>query len=102
MNKIFFIISLFIFLTYENVLLAYIGPGLALGTIVVSIGIILLILFLIIAILYYPIKKLFQKYKNKKDWFKLFWCPHTDSNREPIDYKSIALPIELWGLECDY
>ena len=25
------------------------------------------------------------------------WCPHTDSNREPIDYKSIALPIELWG-----
>ena len=23
------------------------------------------------------------------------WCPHTDSNREPIDYKSIALPIEL-------
>ena len=26
------------------------------------------------------------------------WCPHTDSNREPIDYKSIALPIELWGL----
>ena len=28
------------------------------------------------------------------------WCPHTDSNREPIDYKSIALPIELWGPEC--
>ena len=26
---------------------------------------------------------------------KLTWCPHTDSNREPIDYKSIALPIEL-------
>ena len=25
----------------------------------------------------------------------LVWCPHTDSNREPIDYKSIALPIEL-------
>ena len=25
----------------------------------------------------------------------LIWCPHTDSNREPIDYKSIALPIEL-------
>ncbi len=24
-----------------------------------------------------------------------FWCPHTDSNREPTDYKSVALPIEL-------
>tara|TARA_B100000886_G_C20291850_1_gene435776 strand:- start:53 stop:259 length:207 start_codon:yes stop_codon:yes gene_type:complete len=67
MNKIFFYISLFIFSTYENILLAYIGPGLALGTVVVSIGIILLILFLIIAILYYPIKKFLQKLKNKKD-----------------------------------
>ena len=25
----------------------------------------------------------------------LKWCPHTDSNRGPIDYKSIALPAEL-------
>ncbi len=67
MNNIFFYISFFIFLTFENILYAYIGPGLALGTIVISIGIILLILFLIIAILYYPIKKFLQKYKNKKD-----------------------------------
>ena len=67
MNKILFNLSLFIFLTYENILSAYIGPGLALGTVVVSIGIILVVLFLIIAILYYPIKKFIQKYKNKKD-----------------------------------
>ena len=26
------------------------------------------------------------------------WCPRTDSNRGPIDYKSIALPAELQGL----
>ena len=25
------------------------------------------------------------------------WCPRTNSNREPIDYKSIALPVELQG-----
>ena len=31
----------------------------------------------------------------KKKLIALKWCPHTDSNREPIDYKSIALPIEL-------
>ena len=37
-----------------------------------------------------------QIYKKwYKDWFS--WCPHTDSNREPTDYKSVALPIELWG-----
>ena len=27
------------------------------------------------------------------------WCPRTDSNRGPIDYKSIALPAELQGHE---
>ena len=32
-----------------------------------------------------------------KHWY--YWCPHTDSNREPTDYKSIALPIEPRGLE---
>ena len=26
------------------------------------------------------------------------WCPRTESNRGPIDYKSIALPAELQGL----
>ena len=26
-----------------------------------------------------------------------YWCPRTDSNRGPIDYKSIALPAELQG-----
>ena len=55
--------------------------------------------------------KKFKQYKSKiknekktfeKDLKKIFKkisiklrCPHTDSNREPIDYKSIALPIEL-------
>ena len=32
-------------------------------------------------------------FKVNKHWY--FWCPHTDSNREPTDYKSVALPIEL-------
>ena len=27
----------------------------------------------------------------------LRWCPRTESNRGPIDYKSIALPAELQG-----
>ena len=26
---------------------------------------------------------------------QVIWCPHTDSNRKPTDYKSVALPIEL-------
>ena len=25
------------------------------------------------------------------------WCPNTDLNRKPTDYKSVALPIELLG-----
>ena len=27
----------------------------------------------------------------------MLWCPRTESNRGPIDYKSIALPAELQG-----
>ena len=27
------------------------------------------------------------------------WCPLTESNRQPTDYKSVALPIELKGLK---
>ena len=38
-------------------------------------------------------KKIKLEQLRKKKHFN--WCPHTDSNREPIDYKSIALPIEL-------
>ena len=34
--------------------------------------------------------------KNKTFIF-IVWCPRTESNRGPIDYKSIALPAELQG-----
>jgi len=67
MNKLNFFIILTFFLSFEQTLLAYIGPGLALGTVVVSIGLILILIFLVIAIIYYPIKKAYQKYKNKKN-----------------------------------
>ena len=35
------------------------------------------------------------KIRKEQTILNKIWCPHTDSNREPIDYKSIALPIEL-------
>ena len=38
------------------------------------------------------LEQLRKKYTNLIFFIR---CPHTDSNREPIDYKSIALPIEL-------
>jgi|TARA_B110001452_G_C15186016_1_gene411943 hypothetical protein len=64
-NKFFFLM-LTLFLTYEEVLFAYIGPGLALGTIVVSIGLVLILIFLVVAVLYYPIKKIILKFKQSK------------------------------------
>ncbi len=64
-NKIFFLIltSLVLFEVSAN---AYIGPGIALGTVLVSIILVLVLIFLVIAILYYPIKRLITKYKQKK------------------------------------
>ena len=48
-----------------NTSFAYIGPGIALGTFVISLAVILFIIFLIIAIIYYPLKKIYLKYKKK-------------------------------------
>ena len=45
---------------------AYIGPGLALGAAVVSLGVVLLIVFFIIAVLYYPLKRFLKKIKRIK------------------------------------
>tara|TARA_X000001036_G_C20267430_1_gene638798 strand:+ start:368 stop:583 length:216 start_codon:yes stop_codon:yes gene_type:complete len=60
-----FYFFLVVFLAIEEPLYAYIGPGLALGTILISLALILVLIFLIISILYYPIKKALTKYKNK-------------------------------------
>ncbi len=35
-------------------------------------------------------KKTCSEVDINKHWY--YWCPHTDSNREPTDYKSVALP----------
>tara|TARA_B100000787_G_scaffold159964_1_gene138614 strand:- start:251 stop:508 length:258 start_codon:yes stop_codon:yes gene_type:complete len=34
---------------------------------------------------------------KKVKYARIVWCPRTESNRGPIDYKSIALPAELQG-----
>ena len=63
-NRLFYFTISFLILI-EEIAYAYIGPGLALGTVVISLGLVLLLVFLIIAILYYPVKRLIIKYKNK-------------------------------------
>ena len=63
-NRLFYFTISFVILI-EEIANAYIGPGLALGTVVISLGLVLLLVFLIVAILYYPVKRLIIKYKNK-------------------------------------
>ncbi len=63
-NRLFYFTISFVILI-EEIAYAYIGPGLALGTVVISLGLVLLLVFLIVAILYYPVKRLIIKYKNK-------------------------------------
>ena len=63
-NRLFYVTISFVFLI-EEIANAYIGPGLALGTVVISLGLVLLLVFLIVAILYYPVKRLIIKYKNR-------------------------------------
>ena len=61
-----FFIFLAIFIVFPQVVSAYIGPGLALGTIVLTFGIVIVLLLAILAILYYPIKKMIKNNKLRK------------------------------------
>ena len=61
-----FFIFLTIFIVFPQVSFAYIGPGLALGTIVLTLGIVIVLLLAILAILYYPIKKMIKNNKLRK------------------------------------
>ena len=61
-----FFIFLAIFIVFPQVASAYIGPGLALGTIVLTLGIVIVLLLAILAIMYYPIKKMIKNNKLRK------------------------------------
>jgi hypothetical protein len=65
MSKILILSVLIIFLL-PNISFAYIGPGIAIGSVLLSLGVVLFLIFLIVAIIYYPLKKIYLKYKKKK------------------------------------
>ncbi len=64
--KINFLTLLLIFVFYQQTSHAYIGPGIAIGSVVLMIGIIVILILAILAVLYYPIKKMIKKIKLKK------------------------------------
>jgi hypothetical protein len=53
------------FLLFPVVAEAYIGPGLGTGTIGAVLGILLSLVLLILALIWYPIKRLIKKWKNR-------------------------------------
>jgi len=62
---IFFLLNILLFTTIAH---AYIGPGLASGTVTAVLGILAGILMLIVGVVWYPIKRLYRKFSsnNKK------------------------------------
>ena len=63
--KNFYVLILIFFLS-STASEAYIGPGMGAGTIVIILGLIGSIFLAIFAIVYYPIKRLLKKFKQKK------------------------------------
>ena len=64
LNLMYFFIILFISLISKPVL-AYIGPGLGLGLVASIIGLIFSVLLFVVAIIWFPLRKLFKKNKDK-------------------------------------
>ena len=66
MKKISFLFFLTISLLISHDAFAYIGPGLALSTILVTLGIVVSLLLGLFSVIYYPLKRLLKKIKSKK------------------------------------
>ena len=58
--------TVYIFFLLATEAYAYVGPGLGLGAIGAFFGIIFAVILGIIGLIWYPLKKLFKKYKAKK------------------------------------
>ena len=62
-----FILSLIIFCLMSFSSSAYLGPGIGTGAIVATLGIIIAIFATLFGLIWFPIKKLLKKRKEKKD-----------------------------------
>lgn len=67
MKSFIVFITFFLVIFINTTANAYIGPGMGLGAIITILGIIGAIILSIVAIIYYPIKRLIIKIKNKKN-----------------------------------
>ena len=66
MRKLTFLI-IFFTLLFENLALAYLGPGMGGGVIAATIGIIIAIFAALFGIIWFPIKRLIKKKKAQKE-----------------------------------
>ena len=56
---------IFTFVSYENIALAYIGPGAGIGMILSALAIIFVIIIFILYLIWLPFKKILSKFKKK-------------------------------------
>ena len=68
MNKefILFIFYFGFFLLLPKISFAYIGPGIALSTIITLLAVVGLFILALLSVIYYPIKRLIKRLKSKK------------------------------------
>ena len=67
MPKLVYISLIIMILLFNNSAIAYLGPGVGVGMLAATVGIIIAIFAAIFGIIYFPIKRLLKKRKEKKD-----------------------------------
>jgi len=63
--KILFLLNFVVFLMHPEIVHAYVGPGLGVGTVVIVLGFIGSIFLALFAVLWYPIKRLIKMIRGK-------------------------------------
>ena len=65
-KKTRYLFLLIILLLIPQNVLAYIGPGMAISTVLVVLGVVASLFLGLLAVIYYPIKRLIKKLKSKR------------------------------------
>ena len=66
MTKTRFLFFLSLFSTIPQMALSYIGPGMAISTVLIVLGVVGSLLLGVLSVIYYPVKRLIKKTRYKK------------------------------------
>ena len=71
MFKLISLATIFFLIFFSLPAYAYLGPGIGIGALMAAFGVIIAVFAALLGLIWFPVKKLLQKRKNKKEYKKI-------------------------------